>query len=309
VELAGGVALGILVGDAIIALVGRGTLQIMVVVALAMAAAVAIGGGAVLVSQAAVSAVLVATLNPPTNGIDLTRFLDALVGGGIGFAVHTLLLPINPERLARRAAAPVLAELAGVLEDVADGLDGDDAGAVERALLRARGIEGRSDDFQEAVAVGRETARLAPPRWRSRDRLSLYAQAGVQLDLAVRNVRVLARRAHHAVAVGDHVPPELPDALRDLADCVRRYDAALQHPDERLRAAQVAALRAAGRATLVLEQTANMSVNVLVAQVRSTAVDLLRGLGMERTDAEEAVREAARVLREEGEGELAPTRR
>jgi hypothetical protein len=53
------------------------------------------------------------------------------------------------------------------------------------------------------------------------------------------------------------------------------------------------ALRAAAQATLVLEQTSNLSVSVIVAQVRSTAVDLIRGWGLDREDAERLVREAA----------------
>ena len=53
------------------------------------------------------------------------------------------------------------------------------------------------------------------------------------------------------------------------------------------------ALRAAARATLVLEATGNLSVTVVVGQVRSTAVDLLRGSGLTYEQAAEQVREAA----------------
>jgi hypothetical protein len=56
------------------------------------------------------------------------------------------------------------------------------------------------------------------------------------------------------------------------------------------------ALRAAAQATLVLEQTSNLSVSVIVAQVRSTAVDLIRGWGLAREEAEQLVREVAHRL-------------
>ena len=56
------------------------------------------------------------------------------------------------------------------------------------------------------------------------------------------------------------------------------------------------ALRAAAPATLVLEQTSNLSVSVIVAQVRSTAVDLIRGWGLARDEAERLVRETAPCL-------------
>ncbi|MGH8838440.1 MAG: FUSC family protein, partial [Jiangellaceae bacterium] len=92
VELVVGVAVGVLVGDLLVAWIGTGVAQIALVVALAMVAAVALGGGAVIVTQAAASAVLVATLTPTADeGVNLDRFVDTLVGGGIGLVVSALL--------------------------------------------------------------------------------------------------------------------------------------------------------------------------------------------------------------------------
>ena len=56
------------------------------------------------------------------------------------------------------------------------------------------------------------------------------------------------------------------------------------------------ALHAAATATQVLEQTGNLSVTVVVGQVRSTAVDLLRGSGLTYDEAAALVREAAREV-------------
>ena len=50
------------------------------------------------------------------------------------------------------------------------------------------------------------------------------------------------------------------------------------------------ALRAAGAAAVVLERTGNMSVTVIVGQIRSTAVDILRSSGMSYREAADAVR-------------------
>src|SRR5690348_980842 len=60
VELVLGVALGILVGDALIYFIGTGPGQIAAVVALAILVAVFVGGSATLIGQAGSSAVLVA---------------------------------------------------------------------------------------------------------------------------------------------------------------------------------------------------------------------------------------------------------
>ncbi|HEX5146655.1 MAG TPA: FUSC family protein [Conexibacter sp.] len=298
IELVAGVALGIAIGDVLIAVIGIGVLQLMLVVALAMAAAVLVGGGPLLVSQAAFSAVLVATVQPPTQGIYWGRFVDALVGGALGLLV-TALVPVDPVALARRAVLPLLEELAATLDQLAAALAAQDLGAVMRVLARARRIDERSGAFHSAVLAGEETIRIAPGRRRARTRLAAYAEADPQLDLACRNVRVLARGAIRALELGDHPPPELTLALGDLAAAVRALEPALGHPDgEEAARARAVALRAAGRATLALERTGNLSVSVLVGQVRSTATDLLRGLGMEPREARDAVRAAAERERE-----------
>jgi hypothetical protein len=53
------------------------------------------------------------------------------------------------------------------------------------------------------------------------------------------------------------------------------------------------ALRAAATATHVLEGTTNLSVSVIVGQVRSTATDLLTVIGLSYEEAAEAVRGAS----------------
>jgi hypothetical protein len=50
------------------------------------------------------------------------------------------------------------------------------------------------------------------------------------------------------------------------------------------------AVRAARDASAVLEQTTNLSVSVIVGQIRSTAVDLLRTTGMDPQEARRLVR-------------------
>ena len=267
----------------------------MLVLALAMATAVFVGGGPILVTQAAVSAILVVTLQPPDQGIYWGRMIDAFTGGLLGIAV-SIVLPVHPLALARRTVRPLLDELAGALDDVAAALDTSDAGAAERALARARALDDKAGAFHSAVLAAGETARIAPPRWRTRDQLAQYATADPQLDNAVRNTRVLARGALRALQLGDHVPPGIGHALRDLATAVRGFDAALATSPDRSDVARAAAVRAAARATLVLERTGNLSVSVLVGQVRSTAVDLLRGLGLDGDDARAAVRAAAREV-------------
>jgi uncharacterized membrane protein YgaE (UPF0421/DUF939 family) len=306
VEVIVGVALGIAVGDLLVLALGTGAWQLALVVALAMSVALLLGSGQMFAQQAAVSAALVATLQPPTGGVTFARALDALIGGGVALLVNAVVLPADPARMVRRAAAPVLAELAAVLESVADALARRDVGAVQSALDRARAIDDLERHFAEALDVAREIARLAPPRRRALGTVESYAAAAAQIDLAVRNVRVLVRGARRAVDLDENVPDDVGDALRDLARAVRALDDVLGD-EEAARAASVRepALRSAARATLVLERTGNMSVTVIVGQIRSTAVDVLRSSGMSYREAADAVRSAARATEERelaGEG-------
>ena len=278
VELAAGVAVGIAVGDLLVFVIGVGAAQLALVVMLAIAIAILVGSGQMLANQAAVSAALIATIQPPTHGFTFARFLDAAVGGLTALVVSGLVLPDNPVRLVRRAARPVLDELAATLEDVAVAILERDRRLAEAALVRARGIDELLDNLEDAVRVSRDTARFAPPRRRFRGRVAGYAETAARIDLAVRNVRVLARGTIRAVRLDENMPPETAEAVRDLAAAVRALAHAVESGD--FQPVREPALRASATATRVLEQTGNLSINVIVGQVRSTATDLLAATGI-----------------------------
>lgn len=85
VEMVLGVSLGVVVGDALIDVIGTGPLQMGLAVLLAMSAAVVLGGGALVASQAAISSVLVAALLPSSHGLPPPRLIDTLLGGRSGW--------------------------------------------------------------------------------------------------------------------------------------------------------------------------------------------------------------------------------
>ncbi|PTL60141.1 hypothetical protein C7Y72_11050 [Paraconexibacter algicola] len=289
-ELTLGVAVGVAVADALVILLGSGTLQIALVVAIAMLSAVALGGTRLVVGQAASSAVLVATIDVPTS-FDVARPIDALVGGGVAVLVH-YLLPIDPVRLARRHAGPLLDRFALALDEVAAALDRADHDAAVEALVAMRDLEGAVTAFGEATVSGVETARYSPLRRRERTVVKRYAIAAPEIDLAVRNARVLARGVVRAADLEAHIPPEAPGGVRDLAAAVRALRAALEDP-ALVVDARGTALQAAAGATLALERTSNLSVSVIIGQVRSIATDLLRALGTTQDAAADAIRQAA----------------
>jgi uncharacterized membrane protein YgaE (UPF0421/DUF939 family) len=290
VELAIGVAVGIAIADALVTAIGTGTWQIGVVTGLAMAGATLVGGGALLASQAGASAVLVATLQPPDAGFDFDRFVDALVGGGVALAVSSLVLPVNPLRLVHEYVQPVLDRLVAALELIAAALEGKDPETADEALLAVSRLDAAHEGLVEALDAAGDAARLSPRRRRALSGLDRYAVAGGQLGLVIENLRALARGSARAITLDDAVPSEAVQAVRELCQSARALDNYLREGDPE--PAREAAVRAAGLANAVLEETANLSALHIVGQIRLAAVDLLRATGLERGEAQELVRSA-----------------
>ena len=288
VEMMLGVALGIGLGDLLVRAIGTGIAQLGLVISLAMAAAVLLGAGTLLLTEAAVSATLVATVAPTTQGFPPTRLIDALTGGVIALLFSQLLFPVNPVRVVRDAAESVVRELGETLQDVSSALGGEDLEAAEAALLRARRISDDWARFEQALDVGREAADFAPPRRRLRERFHRYHDIGLPLDLLVRDVHVLARAAVRSLMIPDPVPDRVRQAIADLATAAEALARQLGEPSDADEIGAVA-LRAAKRATSVLPPDENVSVRLLVGYTQATAADVLRSLGVDREPAHELV--------------------
>jgi uncharacterized membrane protein YgaE (UPF0421/DUF939 family) len=295
-ELVFGVACGLAVADLIVLAIGTGPLQIGAVVALAMAAAMLLGGGSLLITEAGVSALLAVTLEPSTQGLSPDRFFDALVGSGMALAIGALF-PNDPRRMVERAAYPIFDELIEMLGETTAALHTDDLKLAEHALGKARELDVRVGALKEALAAGYGTARLSPPRRRDLGYLAHYASVADQLDLAVRNTRVLARAAVSMLQDDKHAPEVLSEALLDLARAVETLGVYLQRSDHL--DTRHFALKAAEEATAALKETNDLETSVLVGQVRSTAMDLLRASGMDSNDSLHALRQAANHAWEE----------
>jgi uncharacterized membrane protein YgaE (UPF0421/DUF939 family) len=274
-ELIAGVVLGLTVADLIIHAIGNGPLQIGLMIVLAMSAAVILGGGELLVSEAAVSALLLASIEPTNSGYSPDRFLEALTGGAVALAFGFLFFPPDPALLVSRAAQALFGGLGPTLDGIAAALsDGDDARA-EAALRSSRELDAGIDELEDAIATARETARFAPPRRAARQQLARYDRTFRQLDFAVRNTRVLARHTTRYTRARLAAPVGLPEAVRELAQAVWTLAAANDDPT-RADVARGLARSAAARAREVFEQEPDLALTAIVTQVRSLAADLMR---------------------------------
>ena len=290
VELVVGVSVGVLVGDLLVLQIGTGPWQIALVVGLAMAVAVFTDGGALLVGQAGASAVLVATLLPPGQAGGFDRCIDALIGGTVGILVAAVL-PADPVGPVRREARALLDALADLLDRTADALRERDADGALAALRRARASQPLIDGLRGALRGGHEVTRVSPLLRRRRRELRRYSELAERADYAMRNARVLVRRAYVALCDGEPPAPEFADALGEMASAVGTLTDQLGRDGDREQARDPV-LDVVRHAKVLQEHwQPGPSEQVMVAQLNSIALDLLQATGMSRDEARTAMRE------------------
>ncbi|MEU5789351.1 FUSC family protein [Micromonospora purpureochromogenes] len=289
VELIIGVAVGVFLGDVLIYFLGTGGWQLGLVVTSAILLTIFFGASVAIVIQAAATAVLIVTLSPSTQNLEIPRFIDAFIGGGIALLVTAILLPLNPLRVINRAARPALDLLAAQLDITAEALRNRDRGSAQRALERLRENKEELANFTEAIEGAKETSTLSPARWHRRSELTHYAEAADPIDRAMRNSGTLIRRAVTMIEDEEPVPGPLPDAVAHLAEVVRllRHEFAVGEEPEKARERSLRAVSEAGRA---YAEGVGFSGSVVVAQVRTTASDLLVASGLDQEEANRLVR-------------------
>lgn len=259
-HLALGVVLGLSLAALLVHLIGTGPWQLALLIVVAMSIAVLLNGSDLVIGEAAVSAMLLLMIGGTSAP---NRVAEAVIGGIVALAV-AVLFPPNAILHVGRAGQAVMAQLGQALERVAVALATGDADRAEAALAHARSIDPLLDALEDALDTGRETVRTAPTRFGEREAVDRYGRSFEQLDLAVRNTRVLARHAHRALRAGT-APDGIAGAVTDLARAVWELAAAYDEP-ERAERARDHATRAAAGATR----------DALGESVRSTAVDLMR---------------------------------
>lgn len=300
IELVGGVTLGVALGDSLIYLIGTGAWQIGLAVALAMVVTVALRGTSMVVAQAATTAVLVAGLAPPSEGIFFSRVIDAFVGGGAALVVMAVLLPVNPLAVVARVARPALGVLIDGLTATAHGLARRDADPAHDALVMLSDGEQKVAEFHEVLPEAREVVTVAPLRWPARNALGRYVESAEYIARAVRNARVLARRSVTLLRDGEPVPTELVASVRTLAEAATVVRRELRRGRRPCDAAEPT-LRAVREASAAYRQNLGFSGNVVVAQIRAIATDLLGTTGLPHEKADQEIRRVGGTLGDGGQ--------
>lgn len=284
-EVTVGVAVGVLVADLLVLVVGTGWWQLALVVSLAMSTAFLLNAGSLFVTQAAVQSIIVATLLPHPDQA-LLRWTDALVGGSVAL-VAAAVVPAAPLRRPREQAAVVVRKIASLLRTAAESArDGDLDHALEM-LANARSTDPLMRELQAAADEGISVVASSPFRRRHRGQVRRMAELVEPLDRAMRNTRVLVRRVAVAIYQGEQLPRAYALLCSDLAEAVDEMAAILDRGE--MASDARAALVRIGVGTAEVERVTDLSAEVVLAQIRSIIVDLLQITGLDTIEATDAI--------------------
>lgn len=221
--------LGIALAEVLLIAAGPGLLQYGAALALTLAVARLVSANAAFAIAAAVQCSLVMLVPAPPGG-PFVRTLDAVVGGAFALAA-TAVIPRDPRRTAVRDGRRLIEEHVAVLGELADALRAGRTDAAGRALSRARATQPLVESWTASVDSGLAIARVSPFVRRSRFDLERLLVMCSGLDLATRNLRIIARRIEWVLRDG-RPRPEIADvhariatALALLADSLRDVSA------------------------------------------------------------------------------------
>jgi uncharacterized membrane protein YgaE (UPF0421/DUF939 family) len=284
-EISLGVAVGVFTADMLVRAIGNDWWQLTLVVGLSMSIALLLDAGGVVVTQAAVQSIVVSALAPPP-GQAFLRWTDALIGGGVALVAATVV-PAAPLRRPRDQAAKVLDKIGFLLRGAAEAIEDGDVEATLQLLSDARSTDVLIGELQAAADEGLSVVRSSPFRFHHSGEVRRIGELVEPLDLALRNTRVVVRRAAVAAYRRDPVPSGYALLIRDLAEGVDEVAAELRA--EHLPAAARPTLLRLAAATAQVERTHDLTSETILAQLRSIIADLLRITGLDPLESTDAI--------------------
>lgn len=232
-----GVAVGILVGAAVLAVAGAGGWQLVVGTAAALLVTTGAGAPPMVRNQAAASAILIVALHRPGTDLAVQRLEDALIGGAVAIVIARFLLPIDPIPLVRDEARDLREQLATALDEAAGALAENDRKRAEAAVERIWSID--DSMLARALITAREVTRAAPRRRPLRRRVEKLGELYRELEASVYDSHAIATGVVRLADSDGPAPREAVDAIAAAASAVRAVE------PEKARAAAEAARDAA----------------------------------------------------------------
>ena len=285
-EIAFGLAVGIALAEGMLLIAGRGVWQIVVALFVTLVAARVLNAAPAVAVAATAQSAIVLLIQLPAGG-PFARSIDGFVGGGIAL-LATALLPRDPRHAAQRDADRVFAGLRRSIDDLARGLRTADPATATVALTRLRALQPALADWtitaDSAVAIARVS-----PFLRSR-LVELVAQRRLLdgVELAVRSLRTIARRAEALVTDGEP-RPELAELLLALGSALDLLGRGVRHPEDTLLARADLLLIARRLDPGVVTPDGTITESMITVLARPAVVDLLVASGLPRDEARAAL--------------------
>ncbi|MFT4214447.1 MAG: FUSC family protein [Microbacterium sp.] len=186
-----GMVLGIFVAETIVLFTGIGWWQIALALFVTVIIARFVSPQAGFAIPAAIQSFIVLAL-PAT--VPYSRLVDGLVGAAAAL-LTTVLVPRNPIRTVSADGRVLFERFSRAAAPIVQGLRRGDRFRAERGLERARNLQSAVDAWAESIGSGLAVARISPFLRRQRAELDRQQRILANMDYAVRNLRVIARRA------------------------------------------------------------------------------------------------------------------
>lgn len=293
IEVAVGCTLGVLIADMLVHLLGAGIPTAVVVVFLSVMLARFLDPSPTLAMQMGLQALLVVMVPAPEAGAlgPFTRSADAVVGGVTALVV-AMLTPKDPRGEPVRALRGITEQLTRSLRETAAGLRTSDSREAWHGLIRSRSIQSQVDEVAAELTAAKELVAYSPAHRRHRRYVLRLEEVADSLDLTVRSLRVVARRAVSAIdhaSISDAGTEALAKVLEEMADAAVQMSQAVTHGEAGFeRSMETSRDSCAAVATRLHPRRLgvdDLEGEAVVLLLRTMVIDMLRATGTSHQDA------------------------
>lgn len=279
-----GMIIGILIAELIVLVAGIGWWQLGITLAVSLVVARFLADQPAFAIAAAIQAAIVMVI--PAS-VPFLRLVDGIVGGVAALLV-TALVPRSPLRQVAHEGAAVIAAFDDAVLTLVQALRRGDPRRAARGLEKARALQAPLDAWRQSIESGAAIARISPFVRRQRSEFERQERVRTHLDLATRNLRVIARRVVYLCDDGSP-RPVAADLLAELATAGRLLADALTDISYEP-VAREAVRSVATRLDPVVIAAGRSSVDQnLIGAFRPLTVDLMTAAGMPADDARAAL--------------------
>ncbi|MDO4252147.1 MAG: FUSC family protein [Rothia sp. (in: high G+C Gram-positive bacteria)] len=290
-EVTIGVTLGILIGDTLMLVLGRGLWQAALVLFISILVARFLDNGIIFTIQMGLQSCLVVLMAPIAGG-PFSRSLDAIVGGAFAFLMM-FLFPKDPRTTPRMNIKKLMDSYAAVLQQSAQAIQDYNSSTAWQALEKARDLQPLYNAAEGDVITAKGMAQLSMLGKNHLKELREFSQALDAIDLAIRNTRVLNRRLASTIShvqISQTAIKSIAQAFESISRTVTELGLALTKEQSKTRQqhrqlAQTELIELAKRLDPRLMGVRTLEAESLVLMLRPLVTDLLEATGLSHESA------------------------